>query len=179
MYTITKSTIENYKLRHESGMYWADINIDAKGKTGRIQIASDFGDWQYYWGACGLSFKEFLIKLDIHYVAGKFGESHWFDIDKTIKLNKEILIDYRKREEIDEDIARKGWIELEELADCDNSNDFHNRWYEQKSLYTIFDGERPDSSYSVSPRFKEFWNKLWPVFCDELRSELKEVSEPA
>ncbi len=71
-YKITKSTCEVYKLRHECGMYWADITLDCGEKSGRIQIASDYGTWQNYWGCCGCSFKEFLTRLDVEYTAGKF-----------------------------------------------------------------------------------------------------------
>lgn len=47
---IEKTQIELYKVRLDGGQGWADISIDAKEKSGRIQIASDWGAWQYYWG---------------------------------------------------------------------------------------------------------------------------------
>ena len=40
-------------------------------------------------GACGSSFKKFLVGLSIDYAAGKFGESKWFDLDSTIKTLKD------------------------------------------------------------------------------------------
>ena len=78
-FTTTRSTVECYKIRSDRGL-WADITIDANGKAGRVQIASDYGSWENYWGACGSEFKEFLCGLDIDYAAGKFGESKWFDL---------------------------------------------------------------------------------------------------
>ena len=50
--TVTKSTVEVYKIRSNE-FAWADITIDASGNKGRISIASDYGSWQNYWGACG------------------------------------------------------------------------------------------------------------------------------
>ena len=85
-YTVTKSTCEVYKLRHECGMYWADITLDCASKSGRIQIASDYGSWQNFWSCCGCSFKEFLTRLDMQYTAGKFGaEDNQGDVTPQFK----------------------------------------------------------------------------------------------
>ena len=51
-YTVTKTTVEKYTIRHSTGRYWADIVLDCGVNSGRIQVASDFGDWQYFFGAC-------------------------------------------------------------------------------------------------------------------------------
>ena len=88
--TIEKTTVECYRLRHSSGM-WADITIDANKETGRIQIASDYGSWQNYWGSCGKPFKLFLQSLDKYYVAGKFGASKWFDAVKTVAEYRAVI----------------------------------------------------------------------------------------
>jgi hypothetical protein len=172
-YTIIKSQIECYKLRSNNSEYWADVAIDAKGKSGRISIASDFGGWQYYWGACGCSFKEFLISLDIHYVAGKFGEGRWFDAEKTVKLYKELILQDRRREEITAEAARDMWTDLEGLEDC-NSESFYYEFTNSSALNEHFE-DGPDYCYSVSPQFKAFWERVWPVFITELK---KEIAEP-
>lgn len=93
-FSINKNTVEQYKIRHSSGSCWADIVLDSGDGCGRIQIASDFGDWQYYWGSCGCSFKKFLTEIDMGYFAGKVGESDWFDIDATgaVRINSDIRI---------------------------------------------------------------------------------------
>lgn len=86
-YAVTKTHVECYKLRRPgTGDGWADITLDVNGNAGRIQIASDYGSWEHYWGSCGCPFKEFLINLskDIHYAAGKFGEGKWFDQEATM-----------------------------------------------------------------------------------------------
>jgi hypothetical protein len=74
-YTIEKSQCEVYILRRREGSeYWADITVHCNNNAGRIQIASDYGSWQNYWGHCACPFKEFLIKLsrDMDYAATKF-----------------------------------------------------------------------------------------------------------
>ena len=85
-FTITKRFIELYVIRHSSSSYWADISIDDNGSGGRLKISSDYGNWEYYWGACGTSLKEFIKNLDIGYAANKFGEGNYFLFDDTIKF---------------------------------------------------------------------------------------------
>lgn len=171
-YEITKSTVECYKLRHASGMYWADITVDAKDKTGRIQIASDYGDWQYYWGACGSSFKQFLTELNMEYVAGKFGEGRHFDIAATIKLNKRLVLEHRKDESISAIQARGMFTELNELGNYyDTEKEFYNDWYNKEELPKFFE-EFPDTVSGVSPRFVIFWDNCWAAFIEELKKEL-------
>src|SRR5665648_835244 len=94
-FTIEKTTVECYKIRHKSGMYWADITIDSLGKQGRISISSDYGNYANFWGACGCEFKEFLTGLNLGYAAGKFGADRWFDLDATLKGYKRDLIEHR------------------------------------------------------------------------------------
>jgi hypothetical protein len=170
-YQITKTTVECYRLRHSSGMYWADITVDANGNTGRLQIASDYGSWQYYWGACGRTFKEFLLQVHIGYVAGRFGEDHHFDCEKTIAFNKKIVLDWRKQEGCTQDQARKMWDELSSMTDCTTSESFARSWYDQDALPEFFD-EHPDIRTSISPQFQAFWENVWPAFCAQIRQEL-------
>jgi hypothetical protein len=80
-YIIEKAQCEVYMLRlRKGGGYWADITLHCHNNAGCIQIASDYGRWQYYWGACGCPFKEFLTELnDMEYVASKFGAKNMDD----------------------------------------------------------------------------------------------------
>lgn len=176
-YTITKSQVECYKLRHESGLYWADINVDANENKGRIQIASDFGSYQYYWGACGCSFKEFLIKIGIDYAAAKFGEDKWFDFDETIKSYKKTLIQYRREENITTEDAREIYDEIKELEEeCPyRENDFVVIIQGKEKLMKFFEWT-PSLCYEISPQFKNFWNMVWPVFIEKLNEEISVVA---
>lgn len=163
---LTKSIIESYKLRFDDHFYWADINIDALDKSGRIQIASDYGDWQYYFGSCSINFKEFLINLNIDYLANKFGENKWFDLDKTIdNLNNrinEIDLLYNK-------------IEIEyELNNLKNSSckeEFINTMWQCPKILKMED-YCPHLITDISPAFKNFWKNIWIPFINELKKEL-------
>lgn len=174
-YTITKSSIECYKLRTESGMYWADITIDSKDNTGRIQIASDFGSWQNYWNACGCPFKEFLTKLDIHYFAGKVGASKWFDFDKTILQYKEYVLHERRNEFIEAEAARKMFDEIKLLDENGESGFQQTMFNDCPTLMNQFDG-CPDTHTDINPHFRKFWEMVWGVFVKELKSEFELVT---
>jgi hypothetical protein len=174
-YTITKSTVQCYKFRHESGMYWADITIDTQpgSRQGRISIASDFGSWQNYWGACGPDFKTFLSKLDIHYTAGKFGADGWFDHDATIKKFKTDVLDYRRREQIESEEAREMWDSIKEMEDYNHKEEFVAQMYHQDALMSFYDN-CPDLVTDITPQFKNFWDTIWPLLLEEFQKEVSE-----
>lgn len=167
-YTVEKTTVECYKLRHKSGMYWADITIDSKLKGGRIQIASDYGSWQNYWGATCDNFKEFLISLDIHYAAGKFNADRYFDIEKTllsyIKLAEENKFKFNKMLELKK--------EIHQLENYTHKEEFSINVFSCKTIMSMYEG-CPEICYDIDPGFKNFWANCWPVLIDELKKEIQ------
>ena len=174
-YETTKSTVECYKIRHPSGMYWADITVDGKDRQVRIQIASDYGDYQYYWGACGPGYKEFLQKIGIDYAASKFGANRWFDFDKTISGWKLQVIEYRRQGDLEETEARDIYDEIKELEeDGDYNNDrmFIEQAMGKDAMVKFFDYDGLCSVvYDITPQFRKFWQTAWRVFLSELRKE--------
>jgi len=172
-YTIEKSTVENYKIRHPSGMYWADITIDDNGTAGRIQIASDYGNWQNYWSHCGMLFKEFLIGLGIDYSANKFGCNKYFDLEVNIKNVKNHVIEMRKENFITKDQARKLFDEIKEL-DVDgipDANSFYVTINNTQHLREMYYSGDFDIVTSTDPGYEQFWKNVWPVFITELQNE--------
>lgn len=165
--TITKTSVECYKLRFAKGGIWADILVDtdAGEKSGRISIASDFGSWEHYWGSCGSGFKQFLCGLDIHYTAGKFGEGRWFDHEATMKELRQLVADHDNEEE-----KEAMTEELEQLEDCMDDNSFQHIAYSADTLHKLWD-TGPNMHTDVSPMFRRFWAEIWPHFTDELRKE--------
>ena len=167
-FTIEKTTVECYKLRNRST--WADITIDAKEETGRIQIASDYGHWQFYWGSCGLPFKKFLISLDRHYVAGKFGAGKWFDPVKTIAEYKEVVkanIDDGYLNKLD---GEEAIGEIDQLLDYTDRSEFCRVLEDCSQIMKIYD-HCPALIYGIDPQFENFWSKIWPVFVDQIKKE--------
>lgn len=172
-YTITKTNVECFKLRHPSGMYWADITLDYEGKSGRIQIASDFGSWQNYWSAAGPDFKTFLTKISIDYAATKFGAGSHFDLEvNTDKLLSEIE-HLKKESHIDRKTYNACKKELEYLKnECCNEHHFYSELSRQGNIMNLIDPADWDFKNSIEPGFKRFWNECWPVFINQLKSEI-------
>ncbi len=167
-----KTTVECYKFRHESGMYWADITIDVTGdRSGRISIASDYGNYSNFWGACSSGFKQFLVDLNFQYAADKFGADRWFDLDLTLKGYKTRLLKNRIDETYTAEQASEIWDEIKELEDCSSITEFEVRMWNQSKLMKMFD-HCPDIDYGIKPQFKSFWNTIWPIFIKEIKSEL-------
>ena len=162
--TVTKSTVEVYKIRSNE-FAWADITIDASGNKGRISIASDYGSWQNYWGACGESFKQFLQGLNIDYAANKFGADRWFDLNGTIKYLEERIEDYATGDD------NEGLLnELKDLKDTSGKEEFIHVIQNCDSIMEMED-HMPDLNYSIEPSFKRFWNELWPELLREFKKE--------
>ncbi len=169
---ITKTQVECYKIRYEKQDYWADITIDSGDNSGRLSISSDYGNWAYYWGSCGKSFKEFLISLNIHYCAGKFGCDRYFDSEATIKLYKRQILQERRIDCISQEEAREMFNEIKELDDCDDESYFIHKMFESHKLMRYYDG-CPDIVKIISPSFKRFWDKPWKDFVDQLKKEIE------
>jgi hypothetical protein len=171
-FSITKGQVEIYKIRHPSGMYWADITIDAKGTTGRIQIASDWGDYQYYWGACGVDFKDFLAKIGIDYAAVKFGASDGFNLDSTLKDYRRHVLDSRRRDQITCDEARDLYNEIDEMNDgpYGSIDHFLTVAHEKDKLPKFFSYDL-SVQRDITPQFKKFWDTCWKVLLNEFINE--------
>ena len=177
-YNISTTKTETYKIRWkgEGYGYWADITLDPNETGGRIQIASDFGNWQSYWGStgkCDNSFKRFLCRIDIEYTAGKFGCSRYFYKDATLDMweqqyNEDPFTDQEKHKEFQEEMNV-----MREEAPSDNGGFFTFVYSNCPTIISYF--ERPDTLTGIEPRFKSFWKHMWPVFIEQIKQELSAI----
>lgn len=172
--TVSKSTVESYKVRGLQWGGWADVFIDDNGKRGTISITSDYGDWTYSWSSCGVTFKEFLCQLNISYTAGKFGCSNHFQLDETVKGWKKRVLEARRQEDIDENLARELWGEINEVEyESDGSSKgIEHMLYHSKELLSFLDYS-PDFSTTIDPGFKAFWERVWPHVTTAFKAEQK------
>lgn len=170
---ITKSTVECYKIR-ELKEGWANITIDDLGTSGRVQIASDFGDWQYYWSSCGCPFKEFLTRLNMDYVADKFREDEHVSIKKTINAYKSAVLECRRFDGMSKARARDIWRDITALAESWWTPESFSVEIRDKEHLLEFYNWTPETCTDVSPLFKRFWNEIWVGFIDHLKAEIIE-----
>ncbi len=171
MAKITKTVCELYKIRELPHHGWADITIDAAEHHGRIQIASDWGNWSYFWSHCGGPFKELLPSLEIGYVAGKFGCGRWFDEDKTLESYRKDVIRYRKNGTLDRHDAKQLYREISYLEGNSRESHFCTALERDAPALMKFFEYAPNLCYGIDPMFKNFWRDCWPVFLDTIRAE--------
>jgi hypothetical protein len=178
-FATTKSTIECYKIRStDGGFAWADITIDANGTTGRIQIASDYGNWQNYWSHCGTDFKSFLGRINSQYAAEKFSAQPWIDVAGTVQLYKETLFSYRRAESITAEDARDLYRSINDLKHECHTTIGPAVEHDDKLLRFLFRFlGSPEFCHEPNGHFVRFWKELWPVLLAEFERERQ--AEPA
>lgn len=172
--TITKSTATVYRIRNLPRGGWANITIDAAEEHGRIQIASDYGDWQNFWSHCGGPFRDFLAQLEIGYVAGKFGADRWFDAEGTIRQFKVDVIEARKYS-MSKETAAAIWKDIKSLDHALTETQFCIELSHCDALMDRYDG-CPPLYHRIQPLFRRFWDEVWPVLLAEFKKEAEEQS---
>ena len=174
----SKTTATVYKLHDLGSSNWANFTVEETGEhSGRIQIASDWGAWQYYWSSCGSSFKQFLTKLGIDYVADKFNQDRYFDFEATIKRFRRDVIVSRRYDGKSKEEARELWENIDALEESKVS-DFYWQVQGFANLWNINGGDI-DVDYDIDPMFKAFWKKAWLPFIEIIKEEIAAESEVA
>jgi len=118
-----------------------------------------------------MPFKEFLISLNISYMAGKFGANRHFNAESTLK---------HYRDQINECVSDKDektnlLIEVESLRGIDNENEFALAVSTQcDNLMAYFD-HCPEMVREICPLFRRFYNEVWPVFLEHIKNEQAET----
>lgn len=176
-FTTVKSTVELYKIRHVNGCYWADITIDANGREGRISIASDWGNWSNYWGACGEGFKSFLASINMEYAANKFGVEQWIDVKKSLDSFNELVGECERYGTVSKAEAIGIRAEIKELRG-ESAACITEAVTRSRSLYSFLygHGDGADFIYKANPHFAAFWAQAWPVLLAEFASETEAVA---
>lgn len=172
----TKATCEKYTLRFNDGWDWAVFTID---DTGLLQCHSSFGDYNYHWNAFGENFKDFLCRIDSHYLLNKTAKMNYFDIENYQNEVKPIIIKMRRENELNEYQARELWdFIMNDLDDYGSSYDLVCReLYENEILNKVCCGEVFYSDFSPSqsytPNALAFGHKVYPMFVEVLKKELE------
>lgn len=177
--TITKTKTETYTLRGK-GSLWAKINLDCGKESVNVMISSDYGEFNYYWGACGTDPKKFLANLNWHYCMKKLmgGTDNLYipDFNSRLKSFKKLIIESRKEQSITKEYAREAWKEMLSIFDyCGNSNDVYFSKVMDSSEFAniIYDFEAIPEDTRVKPVVNHFWENVWLPFVGELKKELE------
>ena len=198
---VTKSGREGYEVRenHE----WASItwacwaSPPPPGSTrgmyycGEITIQSSFGTWGYVWTACGVPFKQFLMRAEFDYVFTKFMgtklERH--DGVGTFRQLQRDIIEQRREGRTDRAEARGAWDAIAWERERIES-DATSCGYALMEVARQIGGEHPmhdDFADPCSwPRITKpdvqavgFWRELWPSFINALKAEAQPAMQAA
>ena len=176
--------------RHE----WATIvlfgwqatgNDGTPRECGEILINSGFGQWAYSWGHLGVPFKRFLLKAERDYIATKFmaADAYKFDGQLTVRELRLRLLRWRKEGRLNKDEARQLWdyIEQNEFELESSMHDFVGAMQQAdtelistKAVIRFLQEPWEHIVTSLDIQFAGFWREVWPVFLDQLRSEIEE-----
>lgn len=167
-----KRTAEVYLFTDLPNGVWAKFTVDDMGTKGRISIASDHGDWQNGWNACGQGFKQFLCDINFEYAADKFGADRWFDADKTVRGFEEQILLYRRERSIEKENARQLWNELEFVRDLSRESEVCLALERDCQNLMKFLDWMPSLSHMINPHFRRMWEEAWPLLLTELRKEI-------
>lgn len=162
-----KTQVDCYYIRGQH-LAWGYFLIHPNGL---LVAHTDYGTYGYRWTAIGdRTIKEFLLRIDTHYLLGKVARDNWVDEDKTKARFLRHVVEWRKERRCDKDRAR-------ELYDGISERDGQEMitWaLDQPEIYNCDGWEMIRHDYPPAARM--FASELWPLFVAELR---KEVAVPA
>lgn len=177
---IQKTLTETYSLKGKKCL-WAKINLDCGEESVNVMISSDYGEFNHYWGYCGMNPKEFLIKTDMNYTMKKLmgGSDNMYEPDfkERLKSFKKLVIEYRKENNITKEQAREAWIKILSIFDyCQNSNDiYYSECINSEELECIlYDSESIPENTKKKNTVIEFWEDIWIPFINFLKEEIIE-----
>lgn len=174
--TVTKSSdLELYQIRGKNFEGWADIVLIIRDKTVSVMIASDYGSFSYYWGACGFDPKQFLISLNWDYAMKNLSDykNYISDPEANDRKVKRLIIEARRNGSLNNLTARDAWEELTELDSCRNYDLYINELVSSEYFEEVFgEYEHLPDEKTRCPCCVEFWEKCWIPFTNQLKQEL-------
>lgn len=191
---VTKSVRECYEVRenHE----WANIVLKCWDRPanvgtqhactyycGEITIQSSFGTWGYVWTACGVPFKQFLMRAEFDYVFTKFmgTKLERYDGEGTLLEVKRDILRERRQNSLNSEEAREVWDAVDWERDRIESDETSCGYALMEVASSIGKDHPMHDSFAdpcAWPRITKpdsqavgFWSELWPPFLAELRRE--------
>lgn len=179
--TCKKVMIEKYEIRINSD--YAIFTLDKlEGYGWRFNCQSSWGNYSHIWSSPGSSFKQFLIRLkdERSYLFDKLCKAESFYPDMYIKDCKKLILDERQNrwDGLTKQQARSLWRFFDEEINCDSFDLIIEQLYGNETLRNSYGDEifntgfMPDKTYSFD--HKHFIEKVYPIFVDILKNELKD-----
>ena len=199
---VTKSVRECYEVRenHE----WANIalacwdrpaNVGTQHECtyycGEITIQSSFGTWGHVWTACGVPFKQFLMRVEFDYVFTKFMGTKLarYDGQATLREVRREIMRARRQRGMSKPEAREAWDAVDFEIDRIESSE-SDCGYAFMDVARDLGRDHPMREFFADPcawpRMTKpdcqaigFWCELWPSFLGALKAETQPAAQAA
>ncbi len=168
-----EADLRRYSVRLKQS--WAIIVIDTS--IGYFSAVSDFGNYAYTWSHPGCEFRKFLSETHDDYIYGKLTHVHRvFDSTATQKAVDAWILESRRKKDLERDEARELYDGARDLEDERSFFD----WINTSSM----DGDEAYEAHGLYRTQAEsqcwaFCTKVFPVFQEMLREELKKEEDAA
>lgn len=163
---VKKNTCEKYDIRVSKMGGWAKITLCEE--DGSVGIISDYGNWGYLWSHHGCeSLKHFLLQVGKHYASEKFtGGKKEYNHERTIKHIKQHIIEFRREGSYKKKDAREMFDALDWV---ENEHEIYNDGVLSEHIPDIYEffSSDPDRQFDM------FFDRLWVVFLDYIKEEVK------
>lgn len=141
------------------------VHVDLDDTNGRGQVTIRCYDrvWSYNWPVPNRgkgTLLAFLAGVDESYAANKLDADGWFDTDATRASARRMVLEARRRNELDADDARELY---------DSAQDIHGETHAAQwgqDLASVVDGFAGDympHTMIVDPTFAHVYREAWPV----------------
>ncbi len=163
--------LRRYSVRGPQSEWLATIVIS---DDGYFSTVSDYGNYAYFWGDAGESFRKFLCRLGSDYYLPKFGVRDEYDGGETLKDVKRSIIEERRAGHLDREEARQEWDLLGENSGLEERENFA-LWWQATQLSDAHEY----ACSSISGEARGFAKHVWPAFTAMLRTELASEAKVA
>lgn len=181
---VTKIPAEAYSLRTEHKIpEWGTFYVRQWERTengttyygGELAAYTSYGAYAYHWTHCAEPFKAFLCQIDFDYFMQKaYPKYQEFDFDGSLAAIRGVVLDHRRRTDIDAKTAATIWEGLQDIedgGDC-GAHAFVEALYRVDKLRKVTQAPYEYSRERASAQAEGFWRELWPLFTAALRTEM-------
>lgn len=139
-----------------------------------LTIQSSFGNVGHFWTHMGEPADKFFASVEKSYLVGKlFGEhAYEFDSEATERALKKMLLRDRREREVDSDLAREIWNDIQDMGMYHHLEAFCDAYTEFPVMLEWTNVGDIPYQQRFTAQATGFWEKLWPEFVTALQQEL-------
>lgn len=161
---ITESTVKSYRVKTPHGDT-GTVVIETGERFARVLAHSSFGSFCATWSATPYDPMKYLLNINFDSAMDYFRPTdlHVYAPDLQEQHLKALVIDLRRKKEVNQDIARALFNDAGGVASAESADQFR-LWLSTSDLFDVlfqYDWAQVDVKTRVDPQCQAFWNDLW------------------